>query len=93
MHALLLNTTAYNTDLDVLECVDGSVRLEDGETATEGRVEVCQGGRWGTICNDLWSEEDTDVVCGELRLLSSGIIMLTHFNINVHIYMLIILHR
>ena len=60
-------------DLEVLECSDGAVRLVDGETATEGRVEVCQGGVWGTICNDHWTYEDTDVVCGELGLLSSGI--------------------
>ena len=56
----------------MLECVDGGVRLVDGDTATEGRVEVCEGGRWGTICNDHWTSEDTDVVCGELGLLSSG---------------------
>ena len=59
-------------DLEVLECSDGGVRLADGDTPTEGRVEVCQGGVWGTICNDHWSQADTDVVCGELGLLSSG---------------------
>ena len=56
----------------MLECVDGGVRLVDSDIATEGRVEVCEGGRWGTICNDHWTPEDTDVVCGELGLLSSG---------------------
>ena len=71
-----LNTSALYADLEVLECTDGRVRLVDGPTATEGRVEVCQGGRWGTICNDHWTVEDTDVVCGELGLLSTGIILM-----------------
>ena len=70
----MLNSTHifYTTDLEVTECSDGAVSLVSGGTPYEGRVEVCQGGRWGTICNDLWTVEDTDVVCRELGLLSSG---------------------
>ena len=52
----------------------------DGEVVTEGRVEVCQGGQWGTICSDLWTAEDTEVVCGQLGLLSSGMNVYNFFS-------------
>ena len=60
------------------ECDDGAVRLVDGERETEGRVEICLGEVWGTICNDHWSEEDTMVLCQELGLKSSGIAYTSH---------------
>ena len=59
------------------ECVDGEVRLMNGETVTEGRVEVCLGGHWGTVCTNVWTPKNTDVVCGQLGLLSSGIVYIS----------------
>ena len=50
------------------DCIDGSVRLVDSGNSYEGRVEVCLGGVWGTVCHDFWSQNDAVVVCNQLGL-------------------------
>ena len=44
-------------------CKDGDVRLLGGQSAYEGRVEVCLSQRWGTVTDSEWSAEDAQVVC------------------------------
>uniref|UniRef100_A0A8C4SHU6 Neurotrypsin n=1 Tax=Erpetoichthys calabaricus TaxID=27687 RepID=A0A8C4SHU6_ERPCA len=42
------------------------IRLADGESQKEGRVEVFQNGQWGTVCDDGWTDRDATVVCRQL---------------------------
>ena len=48
------------------DCEDGEVRLQDGTASSNGRVEVCQNGIWGSVCSSQWDDTDASVVCREL---------------------------
>ena len=56
-----------------LACTHGQVRLRDGSTPNQGRVEICMNGVWGTVCNRYWSSySNAEVVCRQLGYTTSG---------------------
>ncbi len=51
---------------------EGEVRLADGPSSREGRVDICVDGIWFTPCQDSWGIEETRVVCRELGFCQQG---------------------
>ena len=55
-----------------LGCHEGDVRLSEGTTTLQGRVEICINNTWSTICDDGWGVTDARVVCRQLGLSVAG---------------------
>ncbi|CAI8051100.1 Deleted in malignant brain tumors 1 protein [Geodia barretti] len=70
---LLVNDCQHSEDAGVLcrpredsPCSNGELRLTGGRDSTEGRVEFCFNGRWGTVCDDRFGDSDARVICRQL---------------------------
>ena len=50
------------------------MRLVGGVSDLEGRVEVCSGGHWGTVCDNGWTSVEANVVCGQLGHAHEGMV-------------------
>ncbi|XP_030829029.1 scavenger receptor cysteine-rich domain-containing group B protein-like isoform X2 [Strongylocentrotus purpuratus] len=55
-----------------LHAAEGTVRLVNGPSTSEGRLEVYHNGQWGTVCDDDWDHENSQVVCRQLGFGGHG---------------------
>ena len=65
MSPIILKVLVYKFSCCSLavQCDTGDIRLVGGGTEREGRVEVCDDERWGTICDSHWDINETAVIC------------------------------
>ena len=56
---------------------EGAVRLVDSIVPYRGRVEICQHGRWMSLCGQ-WNNNNAAVVCRQLGYPTQGLIYTHH---------------
>lgn len=70
MHCIVLWPSLLRTYIDLstsnISCLDGAVRLRNGNNDLEGRLEICINNAWGTVCEDEFTSDEARIVCSNL---------------------------
>ena len=78
---LILKTMHKNLFYTLENIQHGELRITNGVTKYEGRVEVYRNSEWTLVCNDGWDELDARVVCRQLNYKSTSVqVKSTHFS-------------
>ena len=59
-----------------------SVRLVNGTSERNGRVELCWNHQWKAVCDDEWDQAEASTVCRELGYLTSN---REYFSVNLFV--------
>lgn len=60
-------TCSHSRDVGVVCSRYTEIRLVNGKSKCEGRVELKVLGTWGSLCNSHWEMEDAHVLCQQLK--------------------------
>ena len=55
-------------------CSEEEVRLVGPSSGFAGRVELCVGSIWTTVCDDFWDNRDASVLCRQLGYSPYGLL-------------------
>ena len=77
----LMTTDEMNCPGEFTGCATGEIRLTNGLTSNEGRVEICINGTFGVITNEEFGVQEASVVCRNLGLSGLEGRMHTHTNL------------
>ena len=62
-----MNTLVYQESLcPAIACQLDDIRLRNGQNKFEGRMEVCDGGHWKTVCSNMWDNKVANVACRQI---------------------------
>ena len=73
------------SDVKIVNCTEGEVRLVNGSSPNKGRVEICIDQSWATVCSNGFDYRESRVICGQLGYQRYGILMQStpFFSINL----------